>query len=89
MSANFRDMLAGVKQEISEIGVHEVRDSLNGSREFVLLDVREKDEWEQGHLEGAVFLPRGFLEVKRRTSPSSSTAPAAFARLSRPSRSNS
>jgi len=67
MSSNFKDMLAGVKQEIREISVSEVSDNLNsanGNRDFVLLDVREKDEWDQGHLEGAVFLPRGFLEVK-------------------------
>jgi molybdopterin/thiamine biosynthesis adenylyltransferase len=67
MSSNFKDLLAGVKQEIREIGVPEVSGKLNssnGHRDFTLLDVREKDEWDQGHLDEAVFLPRGFLEVK-------------------------
>ena len=64
MSSNFPDLLAGVKQEISEVTVHEVKDKLSNDNGFTLLDIREKDEWDEGHLEGATFLPRGFLEVK-------------------------
>ena len=37
---------------------------MNPDNGFTLLDVREGDEWEQGHLDKAIFLPRGFLEVK-------------------------
>ena len=29
---------------------------------FTLIDVRERDEWERGHLPGAVHLSRGVLE---------------------------
>ena len=29
-----------------------------------LVDVRETDEWAQGHVPGAVFIPRGFLELR-------------------------
>ena len=64
MSPNFNELLSSVKQEISEVSPPEVNDKLNGNRDFTLLDVREKDEWDQGHLDGAEFLPRGFLEVK-------------------------
>lgn len=64
MSPNFNDLLAGVKQEIDEVSPQEVHEKLGGGRDFALLDVREKDEWDQGHLDGAQFLPRGFLEVK-------------------------
>ena len=64
MSPNFKEMLAEVKQGIREISVDEVQSQLNGDRNFTLLDIREKDEWDEGHLDGAVFLPRGFLEVK-------------------------
>lgn len=67
MGANFKDMLDEVRQEIREVTASEVCGKLssnNGPRSFTLLDVREKDEWDQGHLDGAVFLPRGFLEVK-------------------------
>ena len=64
MSPNFNELLSSVKQEISEVSPPEVNDKLNGNSDFTLLDVREKDEWDQGHLDGAEFLPRGFLEVK-------------------------
>lgn len=30
----------------------------------VLLDVREQDEWDAGHIEDAVHVPRGVLEFK-------------------------
>jgi adenylyltransferase/sulfurtransferase len=64
MSANFKDILSQVKKEIREVTVDEVDRRIQSGNGFVLLDVREKDEWDEGHLEGATFLPRGFLEVK-------------------------
>ena len=64
MSPNFNDLLTVVKREITEVTAQEVNAKVNGNRDFFLLDVREKDEWDQGHIEGATFLPRGFLEVK-------------------------
>ncbi len=64
MSPNFSDLLSSVKQEIDEVSAPEVNEKLTGPRDFSLLDVREKDEWDQGHIDGALFLPRGFLEVK-------------------------
>jgi molybdopterin/thiamine biosynthesis adenylyltransferase/rhodanese-related sulfurtransferase len=39
------------------------------------LDVREKDEYREGHLEGAVSLPRGFLELKVETTVPEKTTP--------------
>src|SRR5581483_1652178 len=30
----------------------------------LFLDVRERDEWEEGHIPGAVHVPRGFLESR-------------------------
>src|SRR5262247_4591910 len=62
--SDFRQILSQVKQQIREVSPQEVRDKLNPANGFTLLDVREGDEWEQGHLDKAVFLPRGFLEQK-------------------------
>ena len=67
MSPNFNDMLAEAKRKIHEVSIEEVQRKLNAERDFTLLDIREKDEWDEGHLEGAVFLPRGFLEVRVET----------------------
>jgi rhodanese-related sulfurtransferase len=33
-------------------------------KEAVLVDVREKGEWEQGHLLGAIFLPLSWLKTE-------------------------
>src|ERR1041384_2791605 len=62
--SDFKELLSQTKKQIKEVSVHEVNDKLNPANGFTLLDVREGDEWEQGHLDKAIFLPRGFLEVK-------------------------
>src|SRR5690349_24916793 len=62
--SDFREILTQTKKQIKEVSVQEVKDKLNPENGFTLLDVREGDEWEQGHLNQAIFLPRGFLEVK-------------------------
>jgi len=62
--SDFREILNQAKQQIREVSVQDVQDKLNPDNGFTLLDVREGDEWEQGHLNKAIFLPRGFLEVK-------------------------
>src|SRR5260370_23069894 len=62
--SDFKEILSETKRQIKEVTVQEVQDKLNPENGFALLDVREGDEWEQGHLDRAIFLPRGFLEVK-------------------------
>ena len=62
--SDFKELLNQTKNQIKEVSVQEVNDKLNPDNGFTLLDVREADEWEQGHLNKAIFLPRGFLEVK-------------------------
>jgi molybdopterin/thiamine biosynthesis adenylyltransferase/rhodanese-related sulfurtransferase len=59
--ASYRDLLKAAKSEIREIDT-ETAESQLGDHTF--LDVRELDEWEQGAIPGAVFIPRGHLESK-------------------------
>jgi len=54
-----RDLLNAAKAQIREIDPHEVAADLD---RYVVLDVREPDEYEQGALAGAVHIPRGNLE---------------------------
>src|SRR6185503_1230331 len=63
MSMNSRDLLAKTKKEIREVNVNDVQTRIQNNG-VALLDVREKEEWDEGHLPGATFLPRGFLEVR-------------------------
>jgi molybdopterin/thiamine biosynthesis adenylyltransferase/rhodanese-related sulfurtransferase len=62
--SDFKEILNQAKRQIREVSVQEVSNKLNPANGFTLLDVREGDEWEQGHLDRAIFLPRGFLEVR-------------------------
>jgi adenylyltransferase/sulfurtransferase len=62
--SDFKTILNEAKRQIREVSVQEVNEKLNPANGFTLLDVREGDEWEQGHLDQALFLPRGFLEVR-------------------------
>jgi len=64
MSTTFKDILSQVKREIREATVFEVDAATKSQSNSILLDVREKEEWDEGHLPGAVCLPRGFLEVR-------------------------
>jgi rhodanese-related sulfurtransferase len=41
--------------------------SANG-KDVMVVDVREREEYREGHLPGAVSLPRGFLEMRGRPS---------------------
>jgi adenylyltransferase/sulfurtransferase len=65
MAKSFQDIMAEARKQIPEVSAQQVNESLkNNGNSPVLLDVRESDEWRQGHLEGALSLPRGFLEIK-------------------------
>jgi len=57
--ATFRELLANTKQRITEIDPAEAESRLGNA---TFLDVRELDEYEQGMIPGAVFVPRGHLE---------------------------
>jgi molybdopterin/thiamine biosynthesis adenylyltransferase/rhodanese-related sulfurtransferase len=76
MVKTFQDIMAEARKEIPEVTVQQVNDLLtNNGKSYVLLDVREKDEWREGHLEGALSLPRGFLEIKVETAVPDKSAP--------------
>jgi molybdopterin/thiamine biosynthesis adenylyltransferase/rhodanese-related sulfurtransferase len=56
---SFRELLAKTKGNIREVDPAQAEQRL---AEATFLDVRELDEWEQGMVPGAVFIPRGHLE---------------------------
>ncbi|MBI2179436.1 MAG: molybdopterin-synthase adenylyltransferase MoeB [Deltaproteobacteria bacterium] len=65
MAKTFQELMAEARKEVPEVSAQQVNDLLrNNGKSPVILDVRESDEWRQGHLEGAISLPRGFLEIK-------------------------
>ncbi|MBA3717750.1 MAG: molybdopterin biosynthesis protein MoeB, partial [Actinobacteria bacterium] len=53
-----------MKEEIDEVDAARARDLLDGEAPLTLIDVRERDEWDEGHLPGATHIPRGSLESR-------------------------
>jgi molybdopterin/thiamine biosynthesis adenylyltransferase/rhodanese-related sulfurtransferase len=57
----YRDYFAEIKKRIKEATPQQVAEMLR-SGDVQLGDVRETDEWNAGHLPGAVHVPKSFLE---------------------------
>lgn len=55
-------LIGEARQRIPEVTPAEVRVGLEGGQIGLVLDVREPDEWANGHIPGAVHAPRGLLE---------------------------
>lgn len=51
----------------AEIGASEV--SLADKSDWLILDVREQSEWNDGHIEGATLIPLGQLEARKSELP--------------------
>src|SRR5215470_18221609 len=58
------DFLDAARRTIPEVSVEEVVAHRTRGDEVVILDVREKEEVRTGYIEGAITIPRGFLEFR-------------------------
>jgi adenylyltransferase/sulfurtransferase len=61
---SYRDLLQQVKADVDEVDAPGAAALLDGPQAPALIDVRERDEWEEGKIPGAVHVPRGFLESR-------------------------
>ncbi|WP_019375048.1 rhodanese-like domain-containing protein [Melaminivora alkalimesophila] len=61
------ELVAAAKACIREVSIDEAEQA--ASQADVLIDVREPDEYRQGHLPGAVNMPRGLLEFQLSSNP--------------------
>jgi rhodanese-related sulfurtransferase len=60
--SGFEKLVAEAKKTITEISPAEAAaESKNG--EAVIVDVREQDEWDEGHIPDAVHMSRGTIEL--------------------------
>ena len=62
MSPSGAEVIRQIKSQVQEVDPAEVSEHLGNG--IVLVDVRETDEWDRGHLPGAVHVPRSYLESR-------------------------
>jgi hypothetical protein len=60
------EMVAAAKAVVPSVTTQEVQAKLQAGERVVVLDVREKEEYDQGHIAQAALLPRGLLEFRIR-----------------------
>jgi rhodanese-related sulfurtransferase len=58
------EMVAAAKAVVPSITAQEVQAKLQAQERVVILDVREKEEYDEGHIAQATLLPRGLLELR-------------------------
>ncbi|MBI4529589.1 MAG: molybdopterin-synthase adenylyltransferase MoeB [Deltaproteobacteria bacterium] len=79
MAKTYKELMDEARKVVPEMSVQEAKELLEKDGRRVVLDVRERDEYREGHLESAVSLPRGFLEIKvESTIPDKSTPILAY-----------
>ncbi len=66
-----REIMRQARRQVTEWTPSQVHEALAGQheagpehQEIVLVDVREKLEWNEGHIPGAIHVPRGYLELQ-------------------------
>ena len=64
MAKTYKQVMDEAKALVPEVSPDEVQGRLDGAEHPLLLDVREREEFRQGYLPGAISLPRGFLEMR-------------------------
>src|SRR5712691_6971617 len=60
--SGFQKLVAEAKKNITEISPQDAAAKLN-SGAAVVVDVRNKDEWDEGHIPGATHMSRGTIEL--------------------------
>jgi molybdopterin/thiamine biosynthesis adenylyltransferase/rhodanese-related sulfurtransferase len=61
--ATFQDLFSQAKARVDEIDAQTAAD-LERTGDAKIVDVREKNEWDEGHIPGAILVPRGYLELR-------------------------
>lgn len=57
-----KKMVEAAQKAVPNVPLKEAHDRLEAGEEIVILDVREPNEWAEGHIEGAVLIARGRIE---------------------------
>jgi rhodanese-related sulfurtransferase len=61
-AAQFMKLVTAAKAKVKETNVADVKRRIDVGENLMLIDVREDNEWAQGHLPGALHLGKGIIE---------------------------
>ncbi|HUL15288.1 MAG TPA: rhodanese-like domain-containing protein [Terriglobales bacterium] len=61
-SPQFLKLVNEARSRVKETNVPDVKRRMEAGEKFLLVDVREDNEWANGHLPGAVHMGRGIIE---------------------------
>jgi molybdopterin/thiamine biosynthesis adenylyltransferase/rhodanese-related sulfurtransferase len=64
MAKSYQEIMDEARKAVPEVSPDEVKSRLAAAKPPVLLDVREREEFRQGYIPGAISMPRGFLEMR-------------------------
>jgi adenylyltransferase/sulfurtransferase len=64
MAKTYQELMTEARDSVPEVTIDDVQAQMENGARPTLLDVREREEYREGHLEGSVPLPRGFLEMR-------------------------
>jgi rhodanese-related sulfurtransferase len=57
-----QELYARARSRVTQLNADQVREMRERGEQFVLIDVRESNEWNLGHIPGAMHIGRGILE---------------------------
>jgi rhodanese-related sulfurtransferase len=61
---SFQDLVADAKKKITEISPTDAATKAKSSSDAVIVDVRDKDEFDDSHIPDAVHMSRGLIEYE-------------------------
>lgn len=65
-AANFntpKQLVAGAKSAIKEVSIQDLRKMIDNKENIIILDVRDRDEYEKQRIPGAIHMSRGLLDL--------------------------
>lgn len=66
-SEDFVALCNDAKKRVDEINTDQVSSMINNDEHFYLIDVREQNEFDQGHIPEALGISKGWIEAKVHT----------------------
>ena len=64
MARSYQDLLASAREQVPEVQVPDLASRRSSGDSPLVIDVREQHEWDEGHIPGAIHIPRSFLESR-------------------------